>query len=99
MSTSQPKTSEHRSRELMNLVAFAGRCATLAQADEAERRSWDAEVRRALDELHALAGQLTHAHSPARGWVPLSTSRAVVRIEPGDQPRGVDGLAEQRVRA
>lgn len=59
MHIAQPKTPEHRSRELMNLVAWAGRCAALPQADEAERRWWDAEVRRAVDELHALAGRLT----------------------------------------
>ena len=45
------KTPEHRSRELMNLVAWAGRCAALPGAGEAERRWWHAEVERAWTEL------------------------------------------------
>ena len=57
------KTPEHRSRELLNLVAWAGRCAALPGADDAERRWWDAEVRRALGELHALAPAATPARA------------------------------------
>ena len=49
------KTPEHRSRELMNLVAWGGRCATMPDADDAERLRWHEEVGRAWAELQRLA--------------------------------------------
>ena len=48
------KTPEHRSRELLNLVTWAARCAELPQVDEAERQWWHSEVRRAQHELWTL---------------------------------------------
>jgi len=46
------KTREHRSRELLNLVTLAHRCANLGDLDEAERRRWRGVVRQTMEELH-----------------------------------------------
>jgi hypothetical protein len=46
------KTREHRARELLNLVTLATRCANLPGLDEAQRRHWRDEARRALAEIH-----------------------------------------------
>ena len=54
MRTSLLKTPEHRSRELLNLVVWAERCAQLPHAGEVERGRWQDEVRRAWDELRSL---------------------------------------------
>ena len=49
------KTPDHHSRGLMNLVAWAGRCAELPDVGEDERLSWRAEAQRAWAELQMLA--------------------------------------------
>ena len=54
MRTSLLKTPEHRSRELLNLVVWAERCAQLPHAGDEERGHWRDEVRRAWDELRTL---------------------------------------------
>ena len=46
------KTREHRARELLNLITLATRCANLPGLDDAERRQWRDEARRAFEEIH-----------------------------------------------
>ena len=50
--TGTSKTREHRARELLNLITLATRCANLPGLDEAQRRQWRDEARRAFEEIH-----------------------------------------------
>jgi hypothetical protein len=48
------KPSEHRARELLNLLGLARRCLDLPGLSRAERAEWHAEIERSRGELRAL---------------------------------------------
>jgi hypothetical protein len=96
MSTSFVST-EHRARELLNLVHLSDRCARLPDIHDAERRRWQFETHQAWDELQTLLPHLSPRDRAAQELTLLAT-RIALELDLHGMParlRQKEGMANQ----